>query len=163
MIDRTDEDHPESEGQTGSLLDINLTDVLQVLSVNKKTCTLFLKKGDEKGEIYLKDGKIVDAKKGAINGEDALFYLLDWEGADFYIGTSVEENVSARIEKDIHSLILDWIEYRETHKEKEGIPEKPEIEEKKTEETEIAVDDTLEFLRQLQADGLIKAINDAAG
>ena len=98
MIDRTDEYHPEGEEHAGSLLDINLTDVLQVLSVNNKTCTLFLKKGDEKGEIYLKNGKIVDAKVGTISGESALFYLLDWEGADFYIGTSVEENVSVRIE-----------------------------------------------------------------
>ncbi len=162
MIDRTDEYHPESEGHTGSLLDINLTDVLQVLSVNKKTCTLFLKKGDEKGEIYLKNGKIVDAKAGTISGESALFYLLDWEGADFYIGTSVEENVSVRIEKDIHSLILDWIEYSETHKEKEAIKKKPETKEKMTVEVESVPDDTIEFLKRLEADGLIKAVNNAS-
>ena len=161
MIDHSDEYHPEEE-HTGSLLDINLTDVLQVLAVNKKTCTLFLKKGSEKGEIYLKDGRIVDAKAGSMSGEPALFHLLDWEGADFYIGTSVEENVGVQIDKDIHSLILNWIEYRETHKEKEEITEQPVPAETTTEEVNTVVDETLEFLKRLEAEGLIKAINNAS-
>ncbi len=161
MTSHSDEYHPEEE-HTGSLLDINLTDVLQVLSVNKKTCTLFLKKGNEKGEIYLKDGRIVDARAGSISGEPALFHLLDWEGADFYIGTSVEENVTVRIEKDIHSLILDWIEYRDTHKETQELTEQPVSSETATEEVNIVVDETLEFLKRLESEGLIKAINNAS-
>jgi len=156
--------HPEEyhseENHTGSLLDINLTDVLQVLSVNKKTCTLFLKKGNEKGEIFLKDGRIVDAISGSLSGEPALYHLLDWEGADFYIGTSVEKNLTVRIEKDIQSLIMDWIEYRETHKEKddEKIEEQP-LRVEATEEVRIVVDETLEFLKRLESEGLIKAIH----
>ncbi|MCC7201460.1 MAG: DUF4388 domain-containing protein [Nitrospirae bacterium] len=161
MTNHSDENRPEEE-HTGSLLDINLTDVLQVLSVNKKTCTLFLKKGNEKGEIYLKDGRIVDAKTGSISGESALFHLLDWEGADFYIGTSVEENVSVRIEKDIHSLILDWIEYRETHRDREEITAQNVSVETVKEEVNTVVDETFEFLKRLEAEGLIKAINNAA-
>ncbi len=161
MTNQSDEHHPEEE-HTGSLLDINLTDVLQVLSVNKKTCTLFLKKGNERGEIYLKEGRIVDATSGAISGEPALFHLLDWEGADFYIGTSVEENVSVRIEKDIHSLILDWIEYRETHKEKEEITAQPVPGESATGEINTVTDETIQFLKRLESEGLIKAINNAS-
>ncbi len=161
MTNHSDEIHPEDE-HAGSLLDINLTDVLQVLSVNKKTCTLFLKKGSEKGEIYLKDGRIVDARSGSMSGEQALFHLLDWEGADFYIGTSVEGNVSIKIEKDIHSLILDWIEYRETHKEPKKISEQQVSAETTAEEINIVVDETLEFLKRLESEGLIKAINNAS-
>jgi len=144
------------EGEPGgTLLDINLTDVLQVLSVNRKSCTLFLKKDDERGEIYLKDGKIVDARTGELRGEQALFYLLDWEGADFFIGTSVEGGVEVRIEKDLHSLILDWIDQREGRKKEreeksvaaEGIEERHEKDE-----------DTLLFLKKLEAYGLIRPL-----
>ncbi|OGW43572.1 MAG: hypothetical protein A2132_05885 [Nitrospirae bacterium RBG_16_43_11] len=158
MINQPDEYRSEEE-HIGSLLDINLTDVLQVLSVNKKTCTLFLKKGNEKGEIYLKDGRIVDASTGSISGESALFHLLDWEGADFYIGTSVEKNVTVRIEKDIHALILDWIEYRETHKGKEETKEQPLTSETTAKEVHTVVDETLVFLKRLESEGLIKAIH----
>jgi len=97
-----------------------------------------------------------------MSGEPALFHLLDWEGADFYIGTSVEENVGVQIDKDIHSLILNWIEYRETHKEKEEITEQPVPAVTTTEEVNTVVDETLEFLKRLEAEGLIKAINNAS-
>lgn len=138
----------------GTLLDINLTDVLQVLSVNRKTCTLFLKKDEERGEIYLKDGKIVDAKVGELRGEQALFYLLNWEGADFFIGTSVEGSINVRIEKDLHSLILDWIDQRDSlKKEREAMP----ASEKVVEEKPKVDDDTLIFLKKLEAAGVIKA------
>lgn len=149
--------HSRDEGGEpgGTLLDISLTDVLQVLSVNRKTCTLFLKKEDERGEIYLKEGKIVDAKAGELRGEQALFYLLNWEGADFFIGTSVEGSISARIEKDLHSLILDWIEQRDSRKKE--IEVKPAVKEMVEEKLKRG-DDILVFLKRLEASGVIKAI-----
>jgi len=67
-----------------------------------------------------------------------------------------------QIDKDIHSLILNWIEYRETHKEKEEITEQPVPAETTTEEVNTVVDETLEFLKRLEAEGLIKAINNAS-
>ena len=147
-------EQPEGEEQSGTLLDISLTDVLQVLSVNRKTCTLFLKKDDERGEIYLKEGKIADAKAGELKGEQALFYLLNWEGADFFIGTSVEGSVNVRIEKDLHSLILDWIEQRDSRKEDREV--KPKVVEIVEEKPKMD-DDTLNFLKKLEASGVIKA------
>ncbi len=150
----------EGEGQEGvepggTLLDINLTDVLQVLSVNRKTCTLFLRKDDEKGEIYLKEGKIVDAKVEELKGEEALFYLLNWEGADFFIGTSVESSVKVRIEKDLHTLILDWIEERDSRKgEREVKPAAEEIVEERPKRDE----DILIFLKGLEATGILKGL-----
>lgn len=152
--------NPDSEGAFeeraepgGTLLDINLTDVLQVLSVNRKTCTLFLRKEDEKGEIYLKEGKIIDAKVGDLKGEEALFYLLNWEGADFFIGTSVEGSIRVRIEKDLHTLILDWIEERDSRKRvKEVRPVAEEVVEEPLERD----DDTLLFLERLEAAGIIR-------
>lgn len=155
MINRSPEHQHEDKEPTGTLLDISLTDVLQVLSVNRKTCTLFLKKDGERGEIYLKEGKIIDAKAGELKGEQALFYLLNWEGADFFIGTSVEDSVSIRIEKDLHLLILDWIEQRETGREEVKV--KPAAVEK-GEEKPALDDDTRSFLRKLEEEGIIKAV-----
>lgn len=139
----------------GTLLDISLTDVLQVLSVNRKTCTLFLRKDDEKGEMYLKDGKVIDAKVGELRGEEALFYLLDWEGADFFIGTSGEGSMKVRIEKDLHTLILDWIEQHDSYKRKTVVkPAGEEVVEDKPKKD----DDTLILLKRLETAGVIKAI-----
>lgn len=156
MVNQGREEEDEEKGEPGgTLLDINLTDVLQVLSVNRKTCTLFLKRDDERGEIYLKEGKIVDAKTGDLRGEQALFYLLDWEGADFFIGTTVEGGVQVRIEKDLHSLILDWIDRRDTRKKEEEV--KPRAAERMEERPE-RDEDTLVFLKKLEASGVIKPL-----
>ena len=149
-------ENKEGIEQGGTLLDINLTDILQVLSVNRKTCTLFLRKDDEGGEIYLRDGKIIDASIRELKGEEALFYLLDWGGADFFIGTSGEGGMQTRIEKDLHVLILDWIEKRNRHKNETEV--KPVIEEKAKEISE-KKDDNLIFLKKMEAAGVIKAIN----
>jgi len=152
----------DSEGESeekvepgGTLLDITLTDVLQVLSVNRKTCTLFLRKEAEKGEIYLKEGKIIDAKVEDLRGEDALFYLLNWEGADFFIGTSVEGSIKVRIEKDLHTLILDWMEERDSRKR---VKEVRPVTEEAIEEKPKRDDDTLIFLKRLEASGVITAL-----
>lgn len=98
---------------SGSLGDITLTDILQVLSVNRKTCTLYLRKGNERGEISLQDGQVVDARTGDRVGEEAFFALLDWDGADFFIGSATPSDVPKTIQKDFHSLILEWMEHRE--------------------------------------------------
>ena len=102
-------DNPAS----GSLVDINLVDILQVLSVNRKSCTLYLKKGPERGEIALRDGRIIDAKTGAQRGEPAFFYLLGWEGADFFISSGANLGMEPTITKDFHPLIMEWMEKKE--------------------------------------------------
>lgn len=156
MTDKNAErEHFEDRESSGTLLDITLTDVLQVLSVNRKTCTLFLKKDNERGEIYLKEGKIMDARVGEFKGEQALFYLLNWEGADFFIGTFVDAGIETRIDKDLHILIMDWIEHRDRQKEEEIV--EPETERIIEELNEIN-DETVIFLKKLEASGLIKAL-----
>ncbi len=162
----------EGKESGGTLVDINLVDVLQVLSVNRKTCTLFLRKDNKKGEIYIKDGNIIDAKVDNLKGEDALFTLLDWSGADFFIGSSIEGQIEDRIKKDFHTLMLEWMDRKDTGTvEEEGAgPSKEEqiCEEKTGEGTEEVeteakepkkepVDETiLSFLEGLEEAGIIK-------
>lgn len=131
------------EESRGTLVDINLADVLQVLSVNRKTCTLFLRKDNRKGEIYLRDGNIIEARTGNLRGEEALFHLLEWEGADFFIGSSVESDMEVRIEKDFHSLMLEWLEKKE--KNTQGMGEKRREEEKEEERIEEREEEKVEI------------------
>lgn len=152
---KREKENYEDRESGGTLLDITLTDVLQVLSVNRKTCTLFLRKEDERGEIYLREGKIMDASVGEFKGEEALFYLLNWEGADFFIGTFVESGIETRIDKDLHVLIMEWLEQQQGQKEEIKVESGIKTMERKTPEL---IDETLIFLKKLEASGLIKAL-----
>lgn len=150
-IDTLSEDSKVSSGTLG---DMTLIDVIQVMAMNKKSCTLKLSRGDTIGKIFLQDGRIVDADAGDIKGEEAIYQLLRWKGADFSVGDLSEFNGEETITKDIHSIISEGL--KRTDKGSEG-------EEAVTAE-EISVDQTgteedeREFLYRLKDRGILKGV-----
>jgi len=67
----------------GSLKQMGIADLLQVLGQNKRTGCLSLEHGDEGGEIFLNDGKPVNARVGALEGEKAFFRLVTMKEGSF--------------------------------------------------------------------------------
>lgn len=68
----------------GSLQHIQLHDVIQLVSVSGKSGVFHLKKENQKGKIYLKNGAIVHAEIGNIKGEEAVYTLAVWSEGEFY-------------------------------------------------------------------------------
>ena len=56
----------------GSLSELSLPDVIQMVSVSGKTGVFSVVRHDEVGKIYLRDGQIVDAAVNALRGDLAL-------------------------------------------------------------------------------------------
>ncbi len=67
----------------GSLSELHLPDIVQLMSVSGKTGVFCLEDGAVKGEIYLKDGQIVHAQIEDAQGEDAVYALAIWNKGDF--------------------------------------------------------------------------------
>jgi DNA-binding response OmpR family regulator len=69
----------------GSLTQLPLADLLQILAMNKRTGRLQLERQGERGEIHLDGGRPVNAKVGRVvfEGEKALFRLLTWVDGTF--------------------------------------------------------------------------------
>jgi hypothetical protein len=67
----------------GSLKELPLPDIIQLVSVSGKTGVFTLKDGVSQGEIYLRDGQIVHAHTGALDGEEAVYELAIWPQGDF--------------------------------------------------------------------------------
>lgn len=66
----------------GSLGQLGSADLLQVLAMNRRTGKLALFRGDERGELWVGEGRPTAARSGRIEGEKSLFRLLAWtEGA----------------------------------------------------------------------------------
>lgn len=63
-------------GVSGSLKEMSLPDLVQIIAHGRKTGLLRLRSGDSKGEISFVDGDIYGAKAGEKVGEDAFFELL---------------------------------------------------------------------------------------
>lgn len=74
----------------GSLKHIQLHDVIQLVSVSGKSGLFHLKKGNEEGKIYLKNGNIVHAEVGELKGEEAIYTLAVWSEGEFNFEPDVE-------------------------------------------------------------------------
>ncbi len=67
----------------GSLAQLAIPDLLQVLAMNKRSGRLALQRGAERGEIHVGDGRPMNARTGTVEGEKALFRLLAWTEGTF--------------------------------------------------------------------------------
>jgi hypothetical protein len=76
----------------GSLAELHLPDIIQLISVSGKTGVFHLTDGPLKGQIYLHEGKIVHALLEDTSGEEAVYALAIWSQGDFKFepGTGTE-------------------------------------------------------------------------
>lgn len=73
----------------GSLAELQLPDIIQLISVSGKTGVFHLTDGALKGEIYLNDGKIVHAQLDDVSGEEAVYALAIWSQGEFRFDAGV--------------------------------------------------------------------------
>lgn len=67
----------------GSLSELSLPDVIQLVSVSGKSGAFHLDRDGEQGRIYLRDGQIVDAFVGSLRGEHAVYEMAIWSSGEF--------------------------------------------------------------------------------
>jgi hypothetical protein len=67
----------------GSLRELHLPDVIQLVAVSGKTGAFQLLRGREEGLIYLEGGRIVHALLGSLQGEEAVYSLATWDEGSF--------------------------------------------------------------------------------
>jgi hypothetical protein len=71
----------------GSLAELPLPDVIQLVSSSGKTGCFHLTDGDVKGQIYIQEGKIVHAQVEDLSGEEAVYQLAIWSRGEFFFET----------------------------------------------------------------------------
>lgn len=106
----------------GNISQIPLVDLIQILSMNKKNGVIVLTRNEVKGFVYFKEGNIVNANLGKIEGEKAFFRLLSWgEGKFEFVPTKISTLI--RIQRSTDSLIMEGMrQLDEWEKMKETFP-----------------------------------------
>ncbi len=74
----------------GSLKELPLPDIIQLVAVSGKTGVFVLSSQAQKGEIFLREGEIVHALTGAVRGEEAVYELAIWQEGEFLFKPGVE-------------------------------------------------------------------------
>ena len=90
----------------GSIQELPVPDIIQLVSVSGKTGMFTLVRGAERGLIYLKNGQMVHARLGDLAGEEAIYALAIWSSGDFQFTPGEETNASS-IDKSNTSLLME--------------------------------------------------------
>jgi hypothetical protein len=90
----------------GSLKELPLPDIIQLVSVSGKTGVFTLRNGSQSGEIFLRKGQIVHAEVGDLAGEEAVYELAIWREGDF-VFTPGRETETSTIQKSNTSLLME--------------------------------------------------------
>ena len=90
----------------GSIQELPVPDIIQLVSVSGKTGMFTLVRGAERGYIYLRNGQMVHARVGDLAGEEAIYALAIWSSGDFQFSPG-EEPDAVSIEKSNTSLLME--------------------------------------------------------
>jgi CheY-like chemotaxis protein len=88
----------EKEGFQGMLSDLELTDIIQMLCLAKRTTLLHLKHKDHRGKIVFDCGDVVHAEFDNEDGAEAVYRMLVLRQGDIFMESDVDYN-----ERTIHA------------------------------------------------------------
>jgi CheY-like chemotaxis protein len=96
----------EAQEIEGSLSQLDIPDLMQILGMNKRSGKLSLERGNERGEILVGDGRPVNARLGRVEGEKALFRLLAWTEGTFTFAPGTSPG-KPRINRAVDDALLE--------------------------------------------------------
>jgi len=73
----------EKRGFIGTISDFHLSDLIQMNCLGRMTSCLYVSRDDNKGAIYFSEGNLVHAECNDLEGEEAFYEMLSWEGGNF--------------------------------------------------------------------------------
>ena len=70
----------------GRVADMPVVDVIQTIEISRKSGVIqFVGERGRQAAIYFRDGKVIDAEAGTLQGEDAVYRLLTWSDGEFEV------------------------------------------------------------------------------
>jgi len=116
----------EKEKEKGTLAEWELTEVLQLLSMEGKTATIKVETSEGEGLIVMVEGEVYDSQLGNLRGEEAFIKILGHVSAPFQVSWEVEKPEKT-IEKPLYALLLEAIAGQEELQTKEALKELKEL------------------------------------
>src|SRR5262249_26106967 len=70
----------------GTLADRAVVDLIQTIEISRKTGVIhFVSPEGKRAAVYFRNGKVIDAELGRLQGEDAIYRLLLWADGEFEV------------------------------------------------------------------------------
>ncbi len=89
----------------GFLRGINLASFLQLLNIERKTCTLNIRQGQQLGVLIFQEGELVNAQTGHREGEAAVYEVISWSQPEIEMSGVVKKQ-PANVHTPLDHLLL---------------------------------------------------------
>jgi CheY-like chemotaxis protein len=116
LLQKKDQDRLQGRDQkekarfAGSLNDMGVVDLIQTIEIGRKTGVIHFSSSDKPpktGSIYCRNGKVIDAKLGKLEGEKAVYRLLLWNNGSFEIDFQASLKHADRISLSSQGLLME--------------------------------------------------------
>jgi response regulator RpfG family c-di-GMP phosphodiesterase len=95
-----------AHGVTGSLAEMSLPDLVQILWHGRKSGALRVRRGPDAGEVHFVEGKVVNAMWGKLRGDEAFYAMLSISQGEFSLDPNFRPP-EVRITESPESLLLE--------------------------------------------------------
>ena len=110
----------ERKGFEGKISDFQLSDLIQMNCMGRLTNAITVTAEDQKGVIYFEDGNIIHSNVADLEGEDAFYEIISWQGGEFSINKGAKAKKET-IVKGWQSLMLEGLRRSDEDNKKEKI------------------------------------------
>ena len=129
----------ESDG--GTLHSVSSGMFLQLIEMEQKTCTIRLvdKASGSRGVLFFRDGELLDARAGSLQGEAAAYRIFSWDEVNLFIQNACPQKEN-KIQADLQAVLLDVARLKDEADEEmkraevaeqgEGLEETPKVEQR---------------------------------
>ncbi|KAA3617678.1 MAG: response regulator [Calditrichaeota bacterium] len=123
----------EKKGFEGRISDFQLSDLIQMNCLGRLTNAITVETMEKKGIIYFEDGNIIHSTVGDLDGEEAFYEIICWQGGSFAINKGAKADQET-IMKGWQSLMLEGLRRNDEKRETEEVLDSDEIKKQQVDE-----------------------------
>jgi CheY-like chemotaxis protein len=92
----------------GHVAGISLPSFMQLLELDKKTCTLHIKSARNRGDMFFNQGELLSASTGNLTGQTAALEIINWDNPEIEIENKCKMKIQDRdIEVPLGFLLIE--------------------------------------------------------
>jgi len=111
-------------GAKGRVTGISLSSFLQLLELDRKTCTLTVKAGSRTGMLFFENGELINAFTESLVGIEAAFEIISWEQAEIEIYNFCQ-NRKRTISEPLGFILIEGARFSDERAQKRAAAEAP--------------------------------------
>jgi predicted regulator of Ras-like GTPase activity (Roadblock/LC7/MglB family) len=100
----------------GRVENLTLASFLQLLEMERKTCSLAVSSNGHRGLLYLREGHLVGAETAGLRGQPAALEIVTWENADIEISDHVPP-FEPEIDATLRFLLMEGMRLKDEREE----------------------------------------------